>query len=147
MLVPRPLIYRLSDAIDGGRCRNGGTSVSQASWMYEASEILSSSLAMRHHAWMQANAVSQRAAWVLLPRPLNYRLSDAVSMGGRRRNGGASVSGANWMHEASGAVSRSLARRHHAWMLAIAVSQRAAWVLVRQTLNFRLSEAIATHVD
>ena len=102
---------------------------------------------MRHHARMQANAVSQRAAWVLLPRPLNYRLSDAVSMGGRRRNDGASVSGANWMHEASGAVSRSLARRHHAWMLAIAVSQRAAWVLVRQTLNFRLSDAVSTQVD
>ena len=56
---------------------------------------------MRHHAWMQANAVSQRAAWVLLPRPLNYRLSDAVSMGGRRRNGGASVSGVDRGHEAS----------------------------------------------
>ena len=26
---------------------------------------------MRHHAWMQAIAVSQRAAWVLVPRPLN----------------------------------------------------------------------------
>ena len=81
---------------------------------------------MRHHAWMQANAVSQRAAWVLVPRPLNYRLSDAVSMGGRRRNGGASVSGADWVHKAPGTLSSSLAMRHHAWMLAIAVSQRAA---------------------
>ena len=102
---------------------------------------------MRHHAWMQANAVWQRAAWVLLPRPLNYRLSNAVSMGGRRRNGGAPVSGANWMYEASEILSRSLTLRHHAWMLAIAVSQRAAWVLVRQTLNFRLSDAVSTQVD
>ena len=83
---------------------------------------------------------------MLVPRPLNYRLSDAVSAHVAPRNGGASVSGANWMHEASGAVSRSLARRHHAWMLAIAVSQRAAWVLVRQTLNFRLSDAVSTDV-
>jgi len=99
---------------------------------------------------MQANAVSQRAAWVLVLRPLlplNYRLSDAVSAHVAPRNGGASVSGANWMYEASEILSRSLTLRHHAWMLAIAVSQRAAWVLVRQTLNFRLSDAVSTHVD
>ena len=83
---------------------------------------------MRHHAWMLASAVSQRAAWVLLPRPLNYRLSNAVSMGGRRRNGGASVSGADGVHEASGALSSSFALRHRARMLANAVSQRAACV-------------------
>ena len=83
---------------------------------------------MRHHAWMQANAVSQRAAWVLLPRPLNYRLSNAVSMGGRRRNGGTSVSAANGVHEASETLSGSFAQRHHARMLANAVSQRATCV-------------------
>ena len=32
---------------------------------------------MYDHDQMQANAVSQRAAWVLVPRPLNYRVSDA----------------------------------------------------------------------
>ena len=80
---------------------------------------------------MLANAVSQRAAWVLVPRPLMYRLSDAVSMGGRRRNGGTSVSAADGVQEASQTLSGSFAQRHYAWMQANAVSQRAAWVLVR----------------
>jgi hypothetical protein len=132
VLVPRPLNYHLSDAVSAHVApRNGGASVSGASWMHEASGTVSRCFALRHHAWMQANAVSQRAAWVLVPRPLNYRLSDAVSMGGRRRNGGASVSGANWMHEASGTVSRCFALRHHAWMQASAVSQRAGYVRTR----------------
>ena len=42
--------------------RNGGASVSEANWAQEASEALSSSFRFRHHAWMQAKAVSQRAA-------------------------------------------------------------------------------------
>jgi hypothetical protein len=46
-----------------------------------------------HHDQMQANAVSQKAAWVLVPRPLNCRVSDAVSMHVAARNGGASVQG------------------------------------------------------
>jgi hypothetical protein len=72
MLVPRPLNYRSSDAVSmGGRRRNGGASVSGAVRMHDALEKPSSSFTLRHHAWMQANAVSQRAAWVLMPRPLN----------------------------------------------------------------------------
>jgi len=84
---------------------------------------------------MQANAVSQRAAWVLVPRPLNYRVSDAVSMGGRRRKSSASVSGADRVHEASETQSSSFTLRHRAWMLAIVVSQRAAWLLVQTRDN------------
>ena len=42
--------------------RNGGTSVSAADEVHEASKTLSRSLTVRHHAWMLANAVSQRAA-------------------------------------------------------------------------------------
>jgi hypothetical protein len=37
---------------------------------------------------------------VLVPRPLNYSLSDAVSAHVAPRDGGASVSGAYWVHEA-----------------------------------------------
>ena len=97
MLAPLALDYRESDAVSAHVVpRNGGASVSGANWVYEASEILSSSLAMRHHAWMQANAVSQRAAWMLVARLLNDRLSDAVSAHVAPRNGGASVSGASW---------------------------------------------------
>jgi len=81
-----------------------------------------------HHDQMQANAVSQRAAWVLVPRPLNCRLSNAVSMGGRRRNGGTSVSAADGSQEASETLSGSFAQRRHARMLANAVSQRATCV-------------------
>ena len=86
---------------------------------------------MYHRDQMQANAVSQRAAWVLMPRPLNYRLSDAVSSHVAPRNGGASVSGANGMLAAYGALSRSLAIYHCDQMQANAVSQRAALVLYR----------------
>ena len=147
VLVPRPLNYRLSDAASTRVApRHGGAPVSGAYWMYEASRTLSRSLAMRHHAWMLANAVSQRAAWVLVPRPLNYRLSDAASTRVAPRHGGAPVSGAYWMYEASRTLSRSLAMRHHAWMLANAVSQRAAWVLVPRPLNYRLSDAASTRV-
>ena len=49
---------------------------------------------MRHHARMLAIAVSQRAAWMLVPRPLNIRVSDAVSAHVAPRNGGTSVSAA-----------------------------------------------------
>ena len=59
--------------------RNCGVSVSAADGMFAAYGTLSRSLAMRHHARMQANAVSQRVAWMLVARPLNDRLSDAVS--------------------------------------------------------------------
>ena len=81
---------------------------------------------MHHHAWMQANAVSQRAVRVLVPRPLNYSVSDAVSAPASRRNSGASVSDATVMLEAPGTRSSSFALWHHARMLANAVSQGAA---------------------
>ena len=32
---------------------------------------------MYHHAWLHANAVSQRAAWVLVPRSLIYSVGNA----------------------------------------------------------------------
>jgi hypothetical protein len=114
--------------------------------VHEASGILSSSFSLRHHAWKQANAVSQRAAWVLLPRPLNIRVSDAVSAHVAPRNGGASVSAANGMLAAYGTLSRSLAMYHHDQMQANAVSQRAAWVLVPRPLNYRASDAVSAHV-
>ena len=130
----------------GGRRRNGGASASGAGVVHRASATLSSSFAFRNHDQMQANAVSQRAAWVLVPRPLNYRLSDAVSTHAAPRNGGASVSGTNRGHEASEALSSSFALRHHDQMQANAVSQRAAWVLVPQPLKCHLSDAVSAHV-
>ena len=72
---------------------------------------------MYHHDQMQANAVSQRAAWVLVPRPLNYRLSDAVSAHVAPRNGDVSVPEAAGVHKASETLSSSFALRHHARML------------------------------
>ena len=99
-----------------------------ATWVFAAYETLSSRCALRHHDRIQANAVSQRAARVLMLRSLNYRLRDAVSMGRRRRNGpngGASVSGADGVHEASETLSSSFTLRHHAWMQAIPVSQES----------------------
>ena len=142
MLVSRPLNYRLSDALSTRVApRNGGVSVSGVVVVYEASGTLGSSSALRHRAWMLANAVSQRAAWVLVLRSLSYRVSTAAPMGGRRRNGGASVSGADGVHEASETLSNSFAQRHHARMLATAVSQRAAWVLMLRSLIHSVSNA------
>ena len=112
----------------GGRRRKSSAPVSGPRVVLATYGTLSRSLLVYHHDQMQANAVSQRAAWVLVPRPLNYRLSNAVSMGGRRRNGGTSVSAANGIQEASETLSGSFAQRHHARMLANAVSQRATWV-------------------
>jgi hypothetical protein len=82
--------------------------------------------------------VSQRAAWVLVPRPLNYRLSDAASTHAAPRNGGASASGADVEHGASEAPSSSFAFRNHDQVQANAVSQRAAWLLVPRPLHYRL---------
>jgi hypothetical protein len=122
VLALQALSYSVSDATRRRKCI---ASVSVATGMHEASETLSRSFALRHHNQMQANAVPQRAAWVLVLRPLNYRASDAVPMGGRRRNSGASVSGTNWAHGASETLSRSLALRHHDQMQANAVSKSA----------------------
>ena len=72
--------------------------------------------------------MSQRAAWVLVPRPLNYRLSDALWTRVAPRNGGVSVSGVVVVYEASGTLGSSFVLRHHAWMLANAVSQGASSV-------------------
>ena len=83
---------------------------------------------------------------MLVPRPLNYGMSDAVSMGGRRRNGGAPVSGLYGVHEAAGTLSSSFALRNHAWVLANAVSRRAAWVLVLRSLNYGVSDVVSAHV-
>ena len=94
-----------------------------------------------HHDQMQANAVSQRAVWVLVPRPLNYRLSDAVSAHVAPRNGGASVSAANGVHEASETLSSSLALRNNDQAQANAVSQRAALVLMPRSLIDSVSNA------
>ena len=112
----------------GGRRRKSSASVSGATGVLATYGTLSRSLLVYHHEQMQANAVSQRAAWVLVPRPLNCRLRDAVSAHVAPRNGGASVSGAYGVHEASETLSGSFAQRHHARMLANAVSQRATCV-------------------
>ena len=96
---------------------------------------------MYHRDQMQANAVSQRAAWVLVPRPLNDRLSDAVSSNVAPRNGGVSVPEATGVHEASETLSSSFALRHHDQMQANAVWQRAAWVLVPRSLIYSASNA------
>ena len=142
MLVPRSLNYRVSSAVSTHAApRNGGASILGADGVHEAPETLSSSFTLRHHAWMLANAVSQRVAWVLVLRSLNYRVSNAVSMGGPRRNGGASVSGADGAHEASETQSRSFALRHHAWMQANAVPQKAAWVLLPRPQIYSVSNA------
>ena len=101
---------------------------------------------MRHHARMLAIAVSQRAAWMLVPRPLNIRVSDAVSAHVAPRNGGACVSGANGAHEASETLRSSFTWRHHAWMQANAVSQRAVRVLVPRPLNYSVSDAVSARV-
>jgi hypothetical protein len=86
----------------GGWNRKSSASVSAPVGMLAAYGTLSRSLAVYHHDQMQANAVSQRAAWVLLPRPLNYRLSDAASTHVAPGNGGASVSGVVVVYEARG---------------------------------------------
>jgi len=81
------------------------------------------------------------AAWMLVARPLNYRLGDAVSAHVAPRNGGASVSGANRVHDASGTLSSSCALRYNDQMQANAVSQRAAWVQLPRLPNYSVSDA------
>ena len=63
--------------IDACCAQNDGASVPEVCLTHEASEALSSSFALRHRAWMLGNAVSQRAARMLVPQPQNCRLSDA----------------------------------------------------------------------
>jgi len=60
----------------GGRRRKSSAPVLGADGVHEASETLRSSFALRHHDQMQANALSQRAAWVLVLRPLNFSTSN-----------------------------------------------------------------------
>ena len=117
--VPRPLNYRVSDAVSTHVApRNDGASVSAADRVHEASETLSSSLALRHHDQMQADAVSQRAVRVLVPRPLTYHVSDAVSMHVARRNGGAPVSGATGVRAHTALAGFISAGSHRARILA-----------------------------
>ena len=56
----------------GGRRRKCSAFVLAAARVLAACGALSRSLAMYHHAWLHANAVSQRAVWVLMPRSLIY---------------------------------------------------------------------------
>jgi hypothetical protein len=79
--------------------------------------------------------VSAGAAVAELP------LERCLSMGGRRRKSSASVSGPVGMLAAYGTLSRSLAMYHHDQMHATALPQRAAWVLVLRSLNYRVSDA------
>ena len=122
--------------------RNGGASVSGAAGVFEAHGALSKSLAMYHRDQMLANAVSQRAAWVLVLQPLKYRLSDAASAHDAPRNGGASVSGAAGVFEAHGAHSAGALRCGIVLgCLANAVSLRAAWVLMPRPQIYSVSSA------
>jgi hypothetical protein len=66
--------------LQAGRCflmrrrrRKSIAPVSEATGVLAAYGTLSRSLAVYRHDQVQANAVSQRAVWVLVPRPLNYR--------------------------------------------------------------------------
>ena len=127
--------------IDGRPAQKSSAPVSGPTGVLVTHGTLSRSLLVYHHDQMQANAVSQRAAWVLVPRPLNYRLSDAVSAHVAPRNGGAPELGAAWLHEASETLSSSFALRHHDQMQANAVWQRAAWVLVPRSLIYSASNA------
>ena len=65
----------------------------------------------------------------------------AVSTHVVRRKGGASIFRADGVHAASETLSNSFAQRHHARMLATAVSQRAAWVLMLRSLIYSVSNA------
>ena len=94
---------------------------------------------------MQANAVSQRAVWCFAA-DAELPASGAVSMGGRRRNGGASILGDDGVLAASETLGSSFALQHHAQMQAIAVSQRAVWVLAPQPLVDSVSDAVPAHL-
>ena len=124
----------------GGRRRKSSAPVSGPRVVLATYGTLSRSLLVYHHDQMQANAVSQSAArcW---SRGRRLLLSDAVLAHASRRNGGAPVSGTSGVFAACGALSRSLAMYHHAWLHANAVSQRAAWVLVPRSLIYSASNA------
>ena len=61
----------------GGRRRKSSASVLRPVGVLAAYGTLSKSLVVHHHDQMQANAVWQRAAWVLVPRSLIYSASNA----------------------------------------------------------------------
>ena len=108
--------------------------------MYEASEILSSSFALRHHAWMQANAVSQRAAWVLMLRSLIYSVSNAYIDGRPAQNTQRICFGGRWDACSVWDTVQQLS------VAASCLDASAAWVLVPRPLNYRLRDAASTHV-
>jgi hypothetical protein len=78
-----------------------------------------------HHAQMLASAAALSSV-VCGYLALSYSVSDAVSTHVMPRNSGALVSGVHGVHETPETLSSSFALRHHAWMQANAVSQRAA---------------------
>ena len=145
VLVLRALTCSVSDAVLAPTSRrNGGASASAASGTFAAYETLNSSLALWHHAQLLASAVAGSSVGRAL-LALSYSVSDAVSAPASCRNSGASVSDATVMLEAPGTRSSSFAQRHHARMLANAVSQRAAWVLTLRTLTCSVSDAVSAH--
>jgi len=145
VLVLRTLTCSVSDAVLAPTSRrNGGASASAASGTFAAYETLNSSLALWHHAQLLASAVAGSSVGRAL-LALSYSVSDAVSAPASCRNSGASVSDATVMLEAPGTRSSSFAQRHHARMLANAVSQRAAWVLTLRTLTCSVSDAVSAH--
>ena len=90
--------------------------------------------------------VTESSARVLMLWSLNYRLRDAVSMGGRRRKGGASVSGAGGVHEASETLSSSFTLRHRARMQDSCVAESCVNVGAAAA-KYRLRDSVSTHVS
>jgi hypothetical protein len=125
----------------GGRRRKSSASVTGAFGAFVAHGTPSSSCMYRHHARMLANAGSQRTAWVLMPRSLNSRASEAVPAHVVPRNVGAPVLGATGAHKASETLSSSFTLRHHSWMQANAVSHRAVWVPMPPSLIYNVSNS------
>ena len=116
-------------AITSARTRDAGSSSNSSSIDVVATVpptlSPSSGPALWHHAQLLASAVAgSSVGWAL--RSLNYGVSDAVSTYAVSKNGGASISGAAVVFEASETLGSSSTLQHHARMLAIAVSQRAA---------------------
>ena len=127
--------------IDGRTAQNGGASVSGADGVHEASETLSSSFTLRHHAWMQAIPVSQESCVDVGAAAAELPLGGCCICARCARNGGASDSAAHGAHEASETLSSSLALRNIDQAQANAVSQRAALVLMPRSLIDSVSNA------
>ena len=83
---------------------------------------------------------------MLVAQALNSRVGDAVSAHVVPRNGGASVSGANWAHDSSETLCSSFTLRHHAQMQANAVVTESSVGAVALALIFGVSDAVSAHV-